>query len=103
MKRHPSTPFFARAIVIACAALLMAASSWAASADPTEAGTTSSEANGDQSLAQAAEDPTASLMSLQVSDWYTAGFHGLDDEDANAVVLRPVIPFKTGKLDHIFP
>ena len=32
---------------------------------------------GGQSLGQAAEDPTASLMSLQVADWYTAGFHKL--------------------------
>jgi len=57
---------------------------------------------GGQSLGQAAEDPTASLMSLQVADWYTASFHRLDDEDANTVVLRPVVPFKTGSLRHIF-
>ena len=56
---------------------------------------------GGQSLGQAAEDPTASLMSLQVADWYTAGFHKLDSEDANFVVLRPVIPFRTGCLNHI--
>jgi len=55
-----------------------------------------------QSLEQAAEDPTASLMSFQIADWYTAGFHKLDDEDANSVVLRPVIPFQTGPLNHIF-
>ena len=59
-------------------------------------------AGGGQSLAQAAEDPTASLMSLQIADWYTASFHHLDDEDANSVVLRPVVPFKTGPLKHIF-
>jgi hypothetical protein len=41
-------------------------------------------------------------MSVQLADWYTARFHGLDDEDANSVVLRPVIPFKTGSLSHIF-
>lgn len=56
---------------------------------------------GGQSLGQAAEDPTASLMSLQVADWYTAGFHKLSGEDANLVVLRPVIPFRTGCLNHI--
>ncbi len=56
---------------------------------------------GGQSLGQAAEDPTASLMSVQISDWYTARFHGLDDEDANSVVLRSAIPFKTGDLNHI--
>ena len=59
-------------------------------------------AQGGQSLGQAAEDPTASLMSLQVADWYTASFHKLDDEDANTVVLRPVVPFATGPLRHIF-
>ena len=56
---------------------------------------------GGQSLGQAAEDPTASLMSLQIADWYTASFHKLDGEDANTVVLRPVIPFRTGCLNHI--
>ena len=55
-----------------------------------------------QSLDQAAEDPTASLMSVQLADWYTPSFHKLDDEDANTVVLRPVIPFQTGNLNHIF-
>jgi hypothetical protein len=34
-----------------------------------------------QGLALAADDPTASLMSLQIADWYTATFHELDDAD----------------------
>jgi hypothetical protein len=55
-----------------------------------------------ESLTQDAEDPTASLMSLQLADWYTANFHNLDDADANTVVLRPVVPFATGPLRHIF-
>lgn len=54
-----------------------------------------------ESLAQAAEDPTASLMSLQLADWYTASFYGLQREDANSIVLRPVVPFSTGGLHHI--
>ena len=58
-------------------------------------------APGGQSLGQAAEDPTASLMSVQLSDWYTLGFRGLDD-DANTFVLRSAIPFQTGSLNHIF-
>ena len=41
-------------------------------------------------------------MSVQLADWYTARFHGLDDEDANTVVLRSAIPFQTGDLNHIF-
>ena len=58
---------------------------------------------GGQSLGQAAEDPTASLMSLQIADWYNASFHHLPgDESANTVVLRPVIPFQTGEWRHIF-
>ncbi len=56
---------------------------------------------GTESLAQEAEDPTASLMALQIADWYTASFHGLDGEDANSIVLRPVMPFRTGPLNHI--
>jgi hypothetical protein len=61
-----------------------------------------SESEG-QSLGQAAEDPTASLMSLQIADLYNASFYDLPgDESANTVVLRPVIPFHTGEVSHIF-
>lgn len=55
-----------------------------------------------QSLAQAADDPTASLMALQVSDWYTSSYHGLSGEDANTVVIRPAIPYMLGNSKHIF-
>lgn len=59
--------------------------------------------SGGQSLGQAAEDPTASLMSLQIADWFNASFYHLPgDESANTVVLRPVIPFRTGEMSHIF-
>lgn len=68
----------------------------AATASPAEKPTAS------DSLSQAASDPTASLMSVQLADWYTARFHGLGSEDANTVVLRSAIPFKTGDLNHIF-
>jgi hypothetical protein len=60
------------------------------------------ETKGGQSLGQAAEDPTASLMAFQLSDWFTTNFHGLGGEDANNIVFRPVIPFETGDLHHIF-
>ena len=43
-------------------------------------------APGGQSLGQAASDPTASLMSFQFNDWYTANYHNLDDETAIAGV-----------------
>jgi hypothetical protein len=56
-----------------------------------------------QSLDQAAEDPTASLMSVQLADWYNVGFYNLPgDADANTFVVRSAIPFQTGDLNHIF-
>ncbi len=71
-------------------------------AEPEAAAPAAETAPGGQSLGQAAEDPTASLMSLQLSDWYSFGYRGLDDDDANTFVLRSAIPFQTGSLNHIF-
>jgi hypothetical protein len=56
----------------------------------------------DQELGQAANDPTASLMSLEILDAYTANLHGLSGEDANSVILRATVPFHTGSIKHIF-
>ena len=56
---------------------------------------------GGQSLEQAASDPTASLMSLQIQDIYTGSFHNLDNEIGNTVLLRSAVPFQTGSLNHI--
>ena len=64
------------------------------SADPTLAG--------GQSLNQAASDPTASLMAVQVADWYNANLRDLPGEDANTVVLRTVIPFQFDGYKNIF-
>ena len=55
----------------------------------------------DDELAAKATDPTASLMSFQLNDWYTANFHGIDDS-ANQVVFRAAIPFALGSTNHIF-
>jgi hypothetical protein len=55
----------------------------------------------DEELAARATDPTASLMSFQLNDWYTANFHGLDDS-ANQIVFRAAIPFALGSTNHIF-
>jgi len=55
----------------------------------------------DDELAAKATDPTASLMSFQLNDWYTASFHGVDDS-ANQVVFRAAIPFAFGSTNHIF-
>jgi hypothetical protein len=54
-----------------------------------------------QSLDQAANDPTASLMAVQFQNVYAGAYHNLADETGNTVLLRPVIPFKPGDLSHI--
>ncbi|MGH8434216.1 MAG: hypothetical protein ACRERX_06975, partial [Pseudomonas sp.] len=54
-----------------------------------------------QSLEQAANDPTASLMSVQLEQRYTGDYYQLDDESANATRLRVAMPFQTGELKHI--
>jgi hypothetical protein len=58
------------------------------------------DTNVDQLSAQAT-DPTASLMSFQLNDWYTTGFRDLDGS-ANQVVFRMAIPFALGDTNHIF-
>ena len=51
-------------------------------------------------LAAKATDPTASLMSFQLNDWYTARLHG-GDGSANQIVLRAAIPFTLLDTNHI--
>ena len=58
-------------------------------------------AESDDALAAQATDPTASLMSFQLNDWYTPSYHGLDDS-ANQVVFRAAIPFDLAGTQHIF-
>ncbi len=58
--------------------------------------------SGGQALEQAANDPTASVMSVQLSDWYAFEYHDLPGASDNAVALRAAIPFQTGSLNHIF-
>jgi hypothetical protein len=55
---------------------------------------------GDDDLARKATDPTASLMSFQVNDWYTTGLHGADGS-INQIVLRAAIPFDAFGAKHI--
>ena len=57
-------------------------------------------ASADQSLQQAASDPTAALMNVQLGDWYN-DFHNLTSEGANQVNLRAALPFKIGEQQHI--
>jgi hypothetical protein len=55
----------------------------------------------DDDLAAKATDPTAQLMSFQLSDAYVADYHGLDDT-SNQLTLRAAIPFDVGATKHIF-
>ena len=59
------------------------------------------QAASDDELAAQATDPTAQLMSFQLSDLYTASYHGLDDT-ANQILFRAAIPFDLGATKHIF-
>ena len=55
---------------------------------------------GGQSLEQAANDPTASLMSVQIQDFYSFNRHNTD-ADGNIVQFRSAVPFKTFGYDNI--
>ena len=55
----------------------------------------------DQSLDQAANDPTASLMALQFQNIYVGDYHNPDDESANTLLFRPVVRFEMGGLKNI--
>jgi len=54
-----------------------------------------------QSLDQAANDPTASLMSVQIQTLYSGDYYNLSSEDSSAVLLRSAIPFTTCSTKHI--
>lgn len=50
-------------------------------------------AEGGQSLAEKATDPTAPLMAFYMADWFTPSFHhGNSDDQMNILMVRPVIP-----------
>lgn len=91
-KENPITPAcpHPRSAVLLCLLLAAAPSAMA------EEGET-----GGQSLEQAASDPTASLMSVQIQDVYAGSYHNLDDESGNTILLRSAVPFATGSLKHI--
>lgn len=56
---------------------------------------------GGQSLEQAASDPTASLMSVQIQDLYASAYHNLDGETGNTILLRSALPFQAFGLNNI--
>jgi hypothetical protein len=55
----------------------------------------------DEDLAAKATDPTASLMSFQLNDWYTASLHDAGGT-VNQVVFRSAIPFEAFGQSNIF-
>jgi hypothetical protein len=55
----------------------------------------------DDELAAKATDPTAQLMSFQLTDAYVASYHGVDDT-SNQLIFRAAIPFDLGSTKHIF-
>lgn len=84
----------ARSFVLAVqiAGLLLFAPCASFAEEPAEVG---------QALQQAANDPTASLMSVQIQNIYTGDYHNLKDENGNTILLRSAVPFNTGPLNHI--
>ncbi|MBW2510027.1 MAG: hypothetical protein JRE81_15465 [Deltaproteobacteria bacterium] len=54
-----------------------------------------------EDLAQQARNPTASLTMMQVVLSHNPSFYNLEGADQTRLVVMPVIPFKTGKLQHI--
>ncbi|HLF98422.1 MAG TPA: hypothetical protein VI457_14880 [Methylococcaceae bacterium] len=56
---------------------------------------------GGQSLEQAASDPTAALLSVQIQDLFAGDYYQLDDESGNTVLLRSAVPFQFGGMNNI--
>ena len=55
----------------------------------------------DDHLAAQATDPTASLMSFQLFDWFTPSYHDADGS-SNQLVFRAAIPFTLAGTNNIF-
>jgi hypothetical protein len=86
---------------VVAAAFVILCSTQAAVAAEEDAADLSLQPVSGQSLEQAASDPTASLMSVQVQDIYAGAYHVVDDESGNTILLRSAIPFTAGGLDNI--
>ncbi|MCK2184135.1 hypothetical protein [Halomonas getboli] len=56
----------------------------------------------DDSLGSEANDPTASVMSFQLQDFYTYKYHNLSDGDGNRLQFRAAVPFTLGGYSNIF-
>ena len=58
--------------------------------------------NAEQDLSTAASDPTASLTAYLFQDFYTYGYHGLDDVEGNKMQFRMAVPYELGGTSNIF-
>jgi hypothetical protein len=76
----------------AAAAFLIAAASSALAQD----------GDGNESLSQEANDPTAALMALQLQDSYSPSVHNTGGASQNFLQFRAAIPFELGGLQNIF-
>ena len=63
---------------------------------------TNSYADSDMELSQKANDPTASLMAVQLIDGYISDFYNTtEDKTGNSVSLRAAYPYTMGETKHI--
>lgn len=56
---------------------------------------------GKQSLGQAASDPTASLLSLQLQTYYNSSLYNLPGETSTKLQFRAAIPYRLGNTNNI--
>jgi len=84
--------------LLACACLVgaSAALAQASAQEPAQKQAASSD-----DLSAQATDPTASLMSFQLLNWYTPRYHSTDDS-SNQIVFRAAIPFDLFGKPNIF-
>jgi hypothetical protein len=68
-----------------------------------EQGKDAAEAGGqtEGNLAQQARNPTAALTMMQIVMNHNPSFYNLEGADQTRIVVQPIIPFKTGNLQHI--
>ena len=96
----PRTGHAALRFALAAALLLVATAPQAQESTQQPAQDTQARPGG-QSLGQAANDPTASLMAFQIQNFYAPNLHNLDDADRNIVQFRGAVPFQALGLNHI--
>ncbi len=88
-------------VLVSIASLAPALPAHAGEPFPPLASADAPVATGGQSLEQAASDPTASLMAVQVQNIYAGSYNVLNDESSNTILLRAAVPFAVGDLQNI--